>query len=130
MAGRWLRDSQLVAFPVIGNLRLGKKRASAYVFGNAIGQRMGSVRFLADGRAESARPGHASLQQTSTYLNATLRALHESMRNFDRSRRAIRLQARPPRPSVCSQAGSPSLADCCSWRGVWDDFRNWLIRAA
>jgi hypothetical protein len=32
--------------------------------------------------------GHASLQQTSTYLNATLRGLHESMRNLDRSRPA------------------------------------------
>ena len=27
--------------------------------------------------------GHASLQQTSTYLNATLRGLRESMRNLD-----------------------------------------------
>jgi len=30
--------------------------------------------------------GHASLEQTSTYLNATLRGMHRSMRAFDRSR--------------------------------------------
>jgi Phage integrase family len=34
--------------------------------------------------------GHASLQQTSTYLNATLRGLHESMRNLDQSRPACK----------------------------------------
>jgi hypothetical protein len=33
---------------------------------------------------------HASLQQTSTYLNATLRGLHESMRNLDQSRPACK----------------------------------------
>src|SRR6266850_4246547 len=40
--------------------------------------------------------GHASLQQTSTYLNATLRGLHESMRNFDRSRPACKPLANKP----------------------------------
>jgi hypothetical protein len=30
--------------------------------------------------------GDASLQETSTYLNASLRGLHESMRNLDQSR--------------------------------------------
>jgi integrase len=30
--------------------------------------------------------GHASLEQTSTYLNATLRGLHRSMRAFDQAR--------------------------------------------
>ena len=53
--------------------------------------------------------GHASLQQTSTYLNATLRGLHESMRNIDRSR-PPRLQSvckqTCPRPPACSQASS------------------------
>ena len=48
--------------------------------------------------------GHASLQQTSTYLNATLRGLHESMRNLDQSRPACK-QTRP-RPPASSQAGS------------------------
>ena len=42
--------------------------------------------------------GHASLQQTSTYLNATLRGLHESMRNLDQSRPACKpLASRPAR---------------------------------
>jgi hypothetical protein len=40
--------------------------------------------------------GHASLQQTSTYLNATLRGLHESMRNLDRSRPACKPLANKP----------------------------------
>jgi hypothetical protein len=40
------------------------------------------------GRASSTRNHYASLQQTSTYLNATLRGLHESMRNLDQSRPA------------------------------------------
>ena len=30
--------------------------------------------------------GHASLEQTSTYLNATLRGMHRSMRAFDLAR--------------------------------------------
>lgn len=40
--------------------------------------------------------GHASLQQTSTYLNATLRGLHASMRQFDRSRSACKPLAKKP----------------------------------
>ena len=40
--------------------------------------------------------GHASLQQTSTYLNATLRGLHESMRNLDQSRPACNPLANTP----------------------------------
>jgi len=40
--------------------------------------------------------GHASLQQTSTYLNATLRGLHESMRNLDQFRPACKLVANTP----------------------------------
>lgn len=40
--------------------------------------------------------GHASLQQTSTYLNATLRGLHESMRNLDRSRPSCKPLASAP----------------------------------
>lgn len=51
--------------------------------------------------------GHASLQQTSTYLNATLRGLHESMRTLDQSRPACKPLANRPhrglRP-VCKQA--------------------------
>jgi integrase len=47
--------------------------------------------------------GHASLDQTSTYLNATLRGLHESMRNMEQTRPACNLLAskplRDPRPA-------------------------------
>ena len=40
--------------------------------------------------------GHASLQQTSTYLNATLRGLHASMQQFDQSRPACKPLAKEP----------------------------------
>jgi integrase len=40
--------------------------------------------------------GHASLQQTSTYLNATLRGLHESMRTLEQSRAACKSVASKP----------------------------------
>jgi integrase len=47
--------------------------------------------------------GHASLQQTSTYLNTTLRGLHESMRTLEESRAACKsvasTPARSPRPA-------------------------------
>jgi integrase len=42
--------------------------------------------------------GHASLQQTSTYLNATLRGLHESMRTLEQARKSCKsLASTPPR---------------------------------
>jgi hypothetical protein len=34
--------------------------------------------------------GHASLQQTSTYLNLTTQELHESMRKLEEARRLAR----------------------------------------
>jgi hypothetical protein len=40
--------------------------------------------------------GHASLQQTSTYLNATLRGLHESMRTFEQARNSCKSLASTP----------------------------------
>ena len=40
--------------------------------------------------------GHASLQRTSTYLNATLRGLHTSMQQFDQSRPACKPLAKKP----------------------------------
>ena len=62
---------------------------------------------------------HASLQQTSTYLNATLRGLHESMRNLDRSRPACKpLQANPPAASglfasrLPPKTGTPYFTEC------------------
>ena len=52
----------------------------------------------ADGRSTmcSTCSGHASLQQTSTYLNATLRGLHESMQHLDQSRPACKRLAKKP----------------------------------
>lgn len=40
--------------------------------------------------------GHATLQQTSTYLNATLRGLHESMRNLEEARKSCKFVASTP----------------------------------
>jgi len=40
--------------------------------------------------------GHASLQQTSTYLNATLQGLHESMRTLEESRKSCKFVASEP----------------------------------
>lgn len=40
--------------------------------------------------------GHASLQQTSTYLNATLRGLHESMRTLEEARKSCKSVANEP----------------------------------
>jgi hypothetical protein len=48
--------------------------------------------------------GHASLQQTSTYLNTNLRGLHESMRNLERTPLAQTLHSSPRRLPGCSQA--------------------------
>jgi integrase len=60
--------------------------------------------------------GHASLQQTSTYLNTTLRGLHESMRTLDRSRPACNPLAstpsrglRPVRRQAPATDGKPFL---------------------
>ena len=47
--------------------------------------------------------GHASIAQTSTYLNATLRGMHQSMRDMEESRAACKPvakgRARAPRPA-------------------------------
>jgi integrase len=49
--------------------------------------------------------GHTNLQQTSTYLNATLRGMHRSMRTFDRAR--TQATANPPsNPSSESASGN------------------------
>jgi integrase len=60
--------------------------------------------------------GHASLQQTSTYLNTTLRGLHESMRSLEKSRTACKFVAskpprgpRPTRKQASATDGNPFL---------------------
>jgi hypothetical protein len=53
--------------------------------------------------------GHANIEQTSTYLNATLRGLHHSMKTLDRSRSAAaRAKARKSRPSCKPLANEPA----------------------
>jgi hypothetical protein len=57
--------------------------------------------------------GHANIQQTSTYLNATLQGLHHSMKTLDRARgrQAKRGQTRPScKPGANTPACDP-LAD-------------------
>jgi len=66
--------------------------------------------------------GHASLEQTSTYLNATLRGMHKSMRAFDLVRgRTARPDPKPgeaaeesgkPCKFVASEGGTALLAPC------------------
>jgi len=63
--------------------------------------------------------GHASLEQTSTYLNATLRGLHRSMRAFDQARgqTPIREGINPPLAGnscnlVASDHSCDPLATC------------------
>jgi hypothetical protein len=53
-------------------------------------------------------PGHASLEQTSTYLNATLRGMHRSMRAFVRGGTA----PHAPQPDAAAeQSGKPCKFD-------------------
>jgi integrase len=53
--------------------------------------------------------GHASLEQTSTYLNATLRGLHRSMRAFDQARAHSARQGL--NPSVTGNSCNPVASD-------------------
>jgi hypothetical protein len=45
---------------------------------------------------------------------------------------ANRLQTNPPAASglfanrLPPETGSPFFTDSCSWRAVWDEFRNWI----
>jgi hypothetical protein len=58
--------------------------------------------------------GHASLEQTSTYLNATLRGLHRSMRAIDQARAetASRQQANPALTGIsCNPVASTPSCD-------------------
>ena len=48
------------------------------------------------GPSRPAMLGHATLQQTSPYLNATLRGLHDSMRNLEQARAACNPVASEP----------------------------------
>lgn len=60
--------------------------------------------------------GHASLQQTSTYLNATLRGLHDSMRSLEELRAACNpvasepgIDPRPARKQAPAKDGNPLI---------------------
>lgn len=57
--------------------------------------------------------GHANIEQTSTYLNATLQGLHHSMKALDRSR-GRQGKVRTSRPACKPVAHTPTcdpLAD-------------------
>ncbi len=51
--------------------------------------------------------GHANLEQTSTYLNATLRGMHRSMRAFDRARATAESAQAPQPPEKPGESGIP-----------------------
>lgn len=50
--------------------------------------------------------GHTSLEQTSTYLNATLRGMHRSMRAFDRARSEMQ-PTEPSSEDARTESGEP-----------------------
>jgi hypothetical protein len=65
--------------------------------------------------------GHASLEQTSTYLNATLRGMHRSMRAFDQARQQppaesnhadAKMVSGNSRKNVASEPSCARLAPC------------------
>jgi integrase len=85
-----------------GNSRLSQESEAAY---RAIDLHFHDLRHEAGSRLlEAGWPvhhvqhmlGHASLQQTSTYLNATLRGLHESMRSLEEARNSCKSVASNP----------------------------------
>jgi hypothetical protein len=51
--------------------------------------------------------GHANIEQTSTYLNATLQGLHRSMKALDRTRRRV-AKPRKSRPACNPVANGPT----------------------
>jgi hypothetical protein len=61
--------------------------------------------------------GHANIQQTSTYLNATLQGLHRSMKMLDRTRRAKARKTEKVPPANARQCwpqfGEQLLARLC-----------------
>jgi integrase len=74
---------------------------SGYVFGDEVGHRLGSIKrawqtSVLRAHGHEHMLGHASLQQTSTYLNATLLGLHKSMRTLEQSRAACKSVASKP----------------------------------
>jgi hypothetical protein len=54
--------------------------------------------------------GHANIQQTSTYLNATLKGLHRSMKMLDRTRRAA-ARKKAKVPPACNPLASKPACD-------------------
>jgi len=52
--------------------------------------------------------GHANIQQTSTYLNATLNGLHKSMKKLDRTRRAVARKHARTSPACNPLANKPA----------------------
>jgi integrase len=61
--------------------------------------------------------GHANISQTSTYLNATLRNLHRSMKTLDRTRRA-RTRKATSSPACNPLATMPPCAPLTDGKGA------------
>jgi hypothetical protein len=55
--------------------------------------------------------GHASLQQTSIYLNATLQLIHRSMKRLDRTRRAAAARRTAKSSPACNPLANTPACD-------------------
>ncbi len=62
--------------------------------------------------------GHASIQQTSTYLNATLRGLHRSMQQLDRTRRTAARKKAKSSPACNPLAHAPACDPLADGKGA------------
>jgi hypothetical protein len=61
--------------------------------------------------------GHANIEQTSTYLNATLRGLHRSMKALDRRRGRV-AKPRQSRPACNPVANGPTCDHLANGNGA------------
>ena len=62
--------------------------------------------------------GHANIQQTSTYLNATLKGLHRSMKILDRTRRAAARKTAQVPPACNPLASQPACDPLAGSKGL------------
>jgi integrase len=62
--------------------------------------------------------GHANIQQTSTYLNATLMGLHRSMKRLNRSRKAKARRTAKSSPACNPLANTPACEPQAAGKGT------------
>ncbi len=62
--------------------------------------------------------GHANIEQTSTYLNATLKGLHRSMKMLDRTRRAAARKTAKSSPACNLVASTPTCDPLAARKGM------------